>query len=124
MVGTREVRVCSRCLGAICGEFLALLGLLLLKPQANAVFYGATCLALILAYADWLMTRNGLTKSSNPTRLISGLFLGFGGAALIYMVLINCTNPVPYAIGLAFVSIAFLVKGTGELKLGTGPEKT
>lgn len=113
----REVRICSRCFGFFCGEVLALGAFLLLKPQINAVFYGAVCISLVLAYSDWMLTRNGWTKSNNLNRFISGLFLGLGGAALIYMVLSDYVNIVPYVIGSVFITIALLVKRVSESRI-------
>ena len=113
-IGKQEARICTRCFGFFSSVFFALGVFLTLKPQINTVFYLAACVFFILAYSDWILTKIGLTRSNNRNRFISGISLGLGGAALVYLVLNNFTNMVPYSIGLAFILLAVAVKSISE----------
>ena len=113
-IGKREIRICARCFGFFL-VFFFILGLFLItKPTVNLLFYVFIIVVFALGYSDWILTRLGATKSNNQYRLVSGMFLGIGGAALVYLVLNNYTNLVPYLIAVIFILIAFIVKSVSD----------
>ena len=83
---------------------------LIVKPTVNHLFYIFTTAVFTVGYSDWILTRLGVTKSNNQNRLASGMLLGIGGAVLVYIILDNYTNLVPYLIAIIFISIALIVK--------------
>jgi len=72
----REVFLCARCTGILCG-FLAQLSLLFTVLVINPVL--GNCLLLILplpSVADWVTQRLGYRESVNPLRVSTGILLG------------------------------------------------
>jgi uncharacterized membrane protein len=90
MFGTKNMYVCSRCLG-LYGGIVAWTSVLIILPQAGKWFNAldivavlGTCFLLTLPLVvDWWLQCKAMKHSSNPVRFITGLLTSLSGVIMI-----------------------------------------
>ena len=102
--------LCSRCLGFHLVYWPMLLVLIL--SQVTISNYLIVLLSFIfpgIAYIDWGLTKTKKIKSNNFNRILSGFFLGVGGAIMAFSVLTNPFFIWPYLIAILYFLIARII---------------